>query len=380
MGCVSGLECVNQTPRTFDCNVYVTGTSDTTSCDFTLYESTNDLNGRYALTEFKTKIFFYQFATPFNGLYYGNVECDGDTNDTIGVSFQVSDSNLESYVDTLEAGQVTITGNQATLQQNIIDVNLLAKDANRYGYDINRRIKTDLNVDLYTSSLTAASVWAYATRTLTDTNTGGIPANVWAYYDRKLTDYNQSTMFGYLQDINAHTTRIKIDLNEDAYLSAAIIWNNSTRTLTDYNMATLPGYIWIYSARTLTDYNLTQVIALVSDANKQSWDVNRKVFVDLNGDLYNASGLTAAQVWEYATRDLTDYNQSLQYSYFHDINTSVSKLKVDVNLDIYAPATAAIDVNAIANAVWTMPSKVLKFNFQDLMEIFYEVLVLAGWN
>jgi len=257
------IECNNQTVAQSDCNIIVAGTSDTSFCDLTLYNPTNDLNGRFAMKEFNAKLFFYQYVTPFAGFYYGVIECAGDTNDSIGISFTVVDSNIESYVDSLESGQTTITGNQSVIQTDLDDLNGTILDINK---------------------------------TTSDTN------SVLDEFWNKLVDVNR---YGY--DVN---TKITVDLNVDLYSATATIDASD---------------VWTYSDRNLTDYNFDGTYPLWVDTNNYCYDANR---------------------------------------FAYDANTS--------------GGTATVDNNAVADAVWHLISPIPGFSFWDLMELFYEILMYVG--
>ena len=150
-------------------------------------------------------------------------------------------------------------------------------------------------------------------------NTWLSAADVWNYATRALTDCNQADMWTYLRDINLTV----VDINGNAWLSAADVWGYANRTLTDYNMATLPEYIWNFSTRTLTDYNQTAMFGYLNDINA--------TVIDINGNTW----ITASDVWNYANKVLTDYNQSQMWSYLTDINA----VNYDINANVWVSAS-----------------------------------------
>jgi len=190
---------------------------------------------------------------------------------------------------------------------------------------------------------------------------------------------NQSTMQTYLTDINTVTYdtngNVNIDLNIDLYDVGAKTWG--------------------YSPRTLTDNNQDLTFTYLGDINLVVWDINKNINTDLNSDLYNAGGgATAAQIWGYGTRTLTDYNQSgtiNMWQHLYDINLVSwdinENVNIDLNVDLYnvadVNATADVDNNAIAAAVWDFntTTKIDSGKFRtmrELVQIIYEVLVLFG--
>lgn len=141
--------------------------------------------------------------------------------------------------------------------------------------------------------LTASDVWGYNTRSLTDKD-GFAPtaADIWGYATRTLTDN----------------------------LTAQQVWEYSIRSLTDkLGFAPSSSDIWAFATRTLSDktgfllditYDAAKTAASQTSVN--SIPTNPLLTNDLRLNNLDAPisginpGATAQQVWEYATRSLTD--------------------------------------------------------------------------
>jgi len=211
------LECGSETIPSRDCNVTVVAPATTTACDLNLFHPSGipkELNTVMTATPYNS--WFYQFNDSNRGDYLFHISCtDGSARAFAGGVFSIVDSNVASYVDTLEAGQVTITGNQAALSTDLDDINTTVRDANKLIGDVNvivggidSNVNVDLNIDLYSASgLTAAAVWANPTRTL--------------------TDYNQNALYTLAIDTNKMLGSIIAgDLNVSIDVNA--IWNYPT--------------------------------------------------------------------------------------------------------------------------------------------------------
>ena len=215
--------------------------------------------------------------------------------------------------------------NQALIYSYLNDINLTVKDINQNNW------------------VSAAGVWAYATRTLSDYNMATLPAYVWRNPTRELTttDINAWAIWNYTQ-------RTLTDYNMNTL--PAYIWRNSTRTLTDYNMANLPDYIWVYNTRTLTDYNMNTLPAYV-------W---RNPTRELT-----TADINAWAIWNYATRNLTDYNMQTLPAY---IWLATNRSLTDYNFTTLpawlwqgAPVRTLTDYNmsTLPAYVWANPTRTL---------------------
>ncbi len=257
--------------------------------------------------------------------------------------------------------------NFVVLDITIYNINETISEINQTTYDILTNQTTLYNLIDSLANITESDVWTYATRILSDYS------GVWTVAARTLTDYNQTEMWAYLTDINQSTEIDILDLiNSLNNLSASDVWTYTTRSLTDYNqtdmwlyldninttVSALPSegdiwtyadrnltytdwgtgtlYVWNSTSRNLTWYNgtaedvwtygtreitggnlTTMDWTKVSDLSDLATQTNTTEIRDLINGLAN---ITAADVWVYTTRNLTDYNQSDVWIYFEDIN------------------------------------------------------------
>jgi hypothetical protein len=251
-------------------------------------------------------------------------------------------------------------------QRNITGGNLSIMDwatqSDLYNLATQQNITSILNILNGLNNLSAAEVWMYYNRTLTEnitTNLTGVldaisglnnlsAVQVWNYTTRTLTDYNQT-------DILNKLDMILFNVSGLSNLTAAEVWNYYNRTLTDYNLSDVlaainQNYIainnlsnltafqvWNYTNRELTDFNFnltvnctscntTEILDAISGLNNLSafevWNYTNRLLTDYNQTeinnkldsiLFNISGLsnlTASEVWSYYNRTLTDYNLS----------------------------------------------------------------------
>ncbi len=136
------------------------------------------------------------------------------------------------------------------------------------------------------STLTASDVWGYATRTLT--SFGTLIADIWGY---------------------------------------------STRTLTSFG--TLVSDIWSYSTRTLTAFSTTLALSVwdvLETAITTANSIGLKVKTNLDATVSSRSTLTAADVWNYATRTLTSFGTLIAdiWNYSTRTLTSFGTLVADI--------------------------------------------------
>lgn len=142
---------------------------------------------------------------------------------------------------------------------------------------------------LNTSYDIGSAVWNYGARSLT-TDIGNV---VWDYATRNLT-YNPQN------------------------LTAEEIWNYATRNLTYYNTTGIAGDVWIYDTRNLTFYNTTSadnIQSCLKDSSCVAWWINISLN-QINSTINNINinidyNQIAAFVWNYTSRNLTYYNQSV---------------------------------------------------------------------
>jgi len=183
-------------------------------------------------------------------------------------------------------------GTAGNILGNRLDVAVSSR-ASGADYTAARAAKLD-NLDATVSSrstLTAADVWNYATRTLT--SFGTLVSDIWGYSTRTLTS------FGTL---------------------VSDIWGYSTRTLTAFSTS-LAVAVWnvlesaISTASSIgvkVKTNLDETISSRAPAStalsNATWTDARAAKLDnLDATVSSRSTLTAADVWNYASRTLTSF-------------------------------------------------------------------------
>ena len=98
------------------------------------------------------------------------------------------------------------------------------------------------------NNISAADVWAYSGRSLTDYATSSIAASVWT------VPTSTFSQFGTIGKLIATNLDAQISSRGTSTLSAADVWNAATRSLTDYSTTSIALGVWANSARTLTSY------------------------------------------------------------------------------------------------------------------------------
>ncbi len=210
------------------------------------------------------------------------------------------------------------------------------------------------------NDISAADVWAYSGRTLTDYATSSISAAVWAVPTSTFSE------FGSIGNLVATNLDTKISTRGTSTLSAADVWNATTRSLTDYSTSSIALGVWSNAARTLTNYGnditafdvwnavtstLTTVGSIgnqlatnvdVAASTRASLAVQTNIYNEVlaNQSLISAlDSISAADVWAYSGRSLTDYATSSISAAIWEIPTAtlsqfgtVGRLLVD-NLD-----------------------------------------------
>jgi hypothetical protein len=168
-----------------------------------------------------------------------------------------------------------------------------------------------------TSNLTAADVWASATRTLSATGVDAVTAGVWANATRTLSNYgNDITAADVWNVLSSSLVTVgsigeQLATNVDAQISDVL---TAVTALNDITAAD----VWAAGTRTLTssvDISTTSVDAIWDIASSDLTSVGSigKLVVDnLDAEVSSrgTSNLSAADVWASATRTLTDYSTS----------------------------------------------------------------------
>jgi hypothetical protein len=225
---------------------------------------------------------------------------------------------------------INVRNNFTSLNNNITAANnTLATSINNLIIGLSNSLNTN-----FTALPTAKSIWEYSNRNMTWWNTTGIATDVWNSGTRTLTSIGTL-----IADIWAYATR--------TLSSYTGIWDYSPRNLTWWNTTTTTAIniaeIWEYSPRNLTWYNtsINTTIVNITDSYNYSYIYNNsEIYNNTYDNIYNysdiynttlnytydiisnytynysdifnyTSGLTAIDVWEFANRNLTWWNNSL---------------------------------------------------------------------
>lgn len=170
-----------------------------------------------------------------------------------------------------------------------------------------------------TGGSSAADVWSYSSRTLTQSLPSDAPTveeisqAVWGYISRTLTASGGTTP----QEVWEYANRtLTSDAGPTAEEVATAVWSSTSRTLTD--PALTAQEVWEYATRSLTIEEVAPTAeevasavwsavarTLTSDAAPSVEEVTAGVWSAVTRTLTSDLGPTAQQIWEYASRTLT---------------------------------------------------------------------------
>ena len=301
-----------------------------------------------------------------------NVVSEIQTNRTLIQALNnISAADVWSYGARTITGDVTIA---SASRQAIWDV---AASSLTTAGSVGKRIADNIDAQISSrgiSNLTAADVWSVANRTLTDYATSSVASAVWSNAARTLTNYGNDITAADVWNVLASSVttvgsigkQIKDNLNDS--ISNVIAEVQTNRTLIQALNNITAADIWSYGARSLnTNVDL-------SNASKQAiWDVaasglttsgsiGKRIADNLDATISSrgTSSLTAADVWNAATRTLSDYATS---SVAAAIWASGSRTLTSYGNDI----TAADVWNVLTSSINTTGSvgKLLKDNVND---------------
>jgi hypothetical protein len=212
------------------------------------------------------------------------------------------------------------------------------------------------------------AVWNYADREIT--NHLLTATEVWAHNNKALTSNNVNiasvagTSVTSIDDFKADVSNVTLNTTS----LASDIWNHSTRSLTSYPVGITPYDIWSYSTRSLTNRNanITQVngvnISSINDFKTdvslipaQVWAVPTRTFTN------TLSVPTAAQIWEYNTRSLTD------------VDVNITKL----NGNTVVLNDFKTDLSSLSTQIGTIPAGVWSYNTRSTTN---EISPADIWN
>jgi len=230
-------------------------------------------------------------------------------------------------------GSVTVTGDvtlSAAARQAIWDTATSGLTTNG---SVGKQVVDNLNATVSsrgTSNLTAADVWAAATRTLTDYSTSSIATAVWANGARTLTNYGNDITAQQVWDVlttslnTADSIGSLLATNVDGQISEVLAEVIESQSLINALNDITAAEVWAAGTRTLTgSVTVTGDVTLSAAARQAIWDtatsglttsgsVGKQIVDNLNATVSSrgTSNLTAADVWAAGTRTLTDYSTS----------------------------------------------------------------------
>ncbi|MDP2704449.1 MAG: DUF1080 domain-containing protein [bacterium] len=201
------------------------------------------------------------------------------------------------------------------------------------------------------NNISATDVWSYANRGLTEqvALTSTSTDAIWEY---ALTQIGDTGSIGKLLKDNIDTA---VSSRGTSNLTAADVWNSVTRTLTsnanfnDPDSATIAAAVWANATRELTNYgnNITaqDVWNILSSNLTTSGTIGNQLAANVDAAVSTRSTLTAAAVWGYTDRTLTDFGTLVAdiWSYSTRSLTTFGTLAADIWDNTFAPTRRLTD-------------------------------------
>ncbi len=233
-------------------------------------------------------------------------------------TLKVNEANMQSYANGWHYYDYTVPLDEeigrwpvimscgSTLNQDLVRVN---KD---FIVEIGARLSTSTIAESVSTS-----VWSNPIRALTDYATSTIATAVWNSSSRTLTDFGTL-----VSDIWSNPSRVLTDYAVASIASAvtSAVWSNPSRTLTDYGNDITALDVWNAANRTLTDYNNVDLATTTADlvwnrASSQlltAGSIGKLLVDNIDAQISTrgTSSLTALDVWNAATRTLSNYSES----------------------------------------------------------------------
>jgi hypothetical protein len=212
------------------------------------------------------------------------------------------------------------------------------------------------------SSISAADVWSYSDRSITN------PDSIW---EHALSDIGTTGSVGKLIKDNLNAT-----VSSRSTVTAADVWASASRTLTDYSTSAIALAVWQNATRTLTSYGnditaadvwnvlSSSLTTIDTIGNQLATNVDATISSRASQASINLlNNISASDVWEYSNRSITDPDAIWEYA-LADISTtgSVGKLIKD-NLN----ATISSRSTVTAADIWLAAERTLtsSANFND---------------
>ncbi len=232
-------------------------------------------------------------------------------------------SSITTAIWSNAARTLTNYGNDITAADvwNVLSSGLTTVDS--IGKQLAENVDTGISTR-GTSNLTATDVWQSGTRSLTDYSTSTIASAVWSNAARTLTSYgNDITAADVWNVMSSGLTTVGSignQLAENTTVSSSRLLDELlvNRTLINSLNNISAADVWTYANRTVTssvEFATSSLEALwsVATSTLTSFGTIGKLIVDnLDAEVSSrgVSDLTASDVWQSATRSLTDYSTS----------------------------------------------------------------------
>ena len=265
-----------------------------------------------------TAITGYCFTLNSNGNAPGTGITTGTTTCYVTIDGVYNSAPTATYDASAHCWKLNLTA--AQMNGDLISITVMNTTAQTQTYNI--ETETKKMVDLV--DLSAANVWAYVSRTITD-KTGfslaageytSIATAVWNNGTRTLSTYGTLIADIWTNATRSLTDKAGFSLAAGEYTSiGTAVWANGTRTLSSFG--SLAADVWAYTTRTInekTGFSLssgeyTSIAAAV-------WAYGTKTLTSF--------GTLAADIWAYSTRAITEKTGfSLTAGEYTSIGTAV---------------------------------------------------------
>ncbi|MBP6884018.1 MAG: hypothetical protein KBC06_02195 [Candidatus Pacebacteria bacterium] len=255
-----------------------------------------------------------------------SLNVDGKITDVLSA---ISALNNVSAADVWAHGTRSINSGTVDLstasQQAIWDV---ATSGLTTSGSIGKRVVDNLDAQVSTrgtSNLTAADVWASATRTLTDYSTSSVATAVWANATRTLSNYgNDITAADVWNVLSSSLTTVgsigeQVATNVDGTISNVVTEIQTNRTLINSLNDISAADVWSYGTRstnsgtvTLDSGSVDSIWNKATSGLTTAGSIGKRVVDNLDAQVSTrgTSTLTAGDVWANASRTLSDYSTS----------------------------------------------------------------------
>ncbi len=233
-----------------------------------------------------------------------------------------------SASDVWAAGTRTLTGDVNISSTSVDAIWDTASSGLTAVGSVGKQVVDNLNATISsrgTSNLSAADVWANATRTLSDYSTSAVATAVWANGTRTLSNYgNDITADDVWNVLSSSLTTVgsigeQLATNVDGSISSVITEVNQNETLINALNDISAADVWAYGTRStnsgtvaLDAASITAIWDKATSALTTSGSIGKKIVDNLDAQISTrgTSNLTAADVWANATRTLSDYSTS----------------------------------------------------------------------